>query len=259
MTKIITVANQKGGVGKTTTSVTLAHGLALAGDDVLLIDFDPQGQTAVALRMQPEAGALALLNAPMMPNGVNIVTQSIRHTGRERLWLVPGNKDTAFVQNSINSAEKPVSYVKECLAPFIKASSSLDYVVIDTSPSIGGLQERALWAADLVLVPTATDFLALDGVRQLTNTLTMLKRDKGWNGALAGVLPTFYDETSRETKKCLEDLKNVFGDQVLTPIHRATILRECAADGLTIFEKDKKSRSALEYQAVVDLIVKLSK
>jgi chromosome partitioning protein len=254
MTTIIAIANQKGGVGKTTTAVTLAHGLALAGKEVLLVDLDPQGQSATALGMNPEMGAFYLLTmAANGPSEVAYIKQWVRNTGRERLWLLPGNQETSAAQTVINQS-KAVSHLRDCLRPFTR--NGLGYILIDTSPSVGGLQERALWAADLVVIPSATEFLSLDGVRQISSTLSLLQTEKRWGGALLGVLPTFYDEQTRESRSALDDLRSGFGDRVLAPVHRATLLRECASEGKTLWEKDPKSRAALEYQLLVDATLK---
>jgi chromosome partitioning protein len=129
-------------------------------------------------------------------------------------------------------------------------------VIFDTSPSVGGLQERAAWAADLVIVPVATEFSSLDSLLKTIAMLRSLHADKGWKGGILGILPTFYDDQTRESRSSLDDLKRQYRSLVLPPIHRATVLRECWAEGQTIFEKDPHCRSALEYQKLVDLIVR---
>jgi hypothetical protein len=98
---------------------------------------------------------------------------------------------------------------------------------LDTSPSVGGLQERAIWASDLVILPSATEFASLDSVGKTVQTLHALKIEKGWTGGLLGILPTFFDDKTRESRNSLNDLQHSFGDKVLPPIHSATVLREC--------------------------------
>jgi chromosome partitioning protein len=126
-----------------------------------------------------------------------------------------------------------------------------DYIVIDTAPSVGGLQEASIWAADVVIVPCATDFLSTDGVVKIVETMDRLA-GHGWPGALLGILPTFYDEVTKESTATLDDLRATFGaGKILEPIHRATALREAAAEGLTIWEAAPRSRAASEYAQLV--------
>jgi cellulose biosynthesis protein BcsQ len=133
-----------------------------------------------------------------------------------------------------------------------------DYIIFDTAPSVGGIQERAIYAADMVLIPTATEFLSMDGLAQMMELLTALRSQHNWNGKLAGILPTFYDDQTSESRESLTELKATFGDSVLAPIHRATVLRECPAEGKTIFEIAPASRSSREYEQLSREIVKRS-
>ena len=135
-TKIITISNQKGGVGKTTTAVSLAHYLSKKGRKVLLIDLDPQGQCATSLGMDPEQGTFYLSgHFTNQSQEIAFIKKYVRETGREGLTLIPGNQATAQAQSNIQ--EKPISYLKEVVRPFIK--DGVDYIVFDTSPSVGGL------------------------------------------------------------------------------------------------------------------------
>jgi chromosome partitioning protein len=248
MTITITVANQKGGVGKTTTAVNLAHGLVLKGKRVLLVDLDPQGQCATILGLKPEPGAFNLLVAEEPPNRV------IRLTDRPDLYVILGDKKTATAQTVLSIQRSPVSFTAHKLKPAAQ-SDQLDYIVIDTSPSVGELQEQALWAADGVLIPCATDYLASDGVFSIVATLKKIRQDFEWQGQVIGILPTFYDVVTRESKATLQDLERRFGSMLLEPIHRATVLRECAVEGKTIFELDSTSRAARQYGQLVQTVL----
>ena len=227
MTRIITIANQKGGVGKTTTAVHLGHGLALKGRRVLIVDLDPQGQIAKALGLNDEPGAFYLLITPPSP----MLRQWVRLSGRNGLDIVPGDATTNTAQVVLNAENRPLDAVAQALTEF----DDYDYIILDTAPSVGGIQERAIWAADGLVIPTATDALALDGVAGVLETASRLQ-EAGWRGEIWGILPTFYDERTRESRANLASLQENFPDLTLSPIHRATVLRECAAEGLTVYE-----------------------
>jgi len=155
----------------------------------------------------------------------------------------------------VNAENRSVSFIKELLANLNRGETQYDYILIDTSPSVGGLQERAIWAADMVIIPTAPEFASLDGVSQIGQTLQNLAQ-QGWKGGLLGVLVNFYESRTNETKESIEMLKNTFGKRLLEPIHQATVLRECASEGKTIFEKAPASRSAQEYEQLVNRVLK---
>ncbi len=138
-TRVICVANQKGGVGKTTTAVTLADGLARKGKQVLLIDLDPQGQSATALGLRPEAGAFYLLTMGDSATESAFVRQWLRETGRENLRLMPGDQQTMAAQTVLNAQEKPISAIQQSIRRFTK--DDLHYIIFDTAPSVGGIQE----------------------------------------------------------------------------------------------------------------------
>lgn len=240
MPKVIAVANRKGGVGKTTSVVTLGHGLALQGKSVLLVDVDPQGHVATALGLEQEPGLFDLLVVP------GTLLRNVTRQARDRLWIVPGNARTATAQTVLIAEGKD----DLTLARAIKGSvnGALDFLVLDTAPSVGRLQEMALAMSDLVIVPSAVDFLSSAGISDLVGELADLK---DWGGRLLGVLPTFHDEVTRESQTNYADLQRAFGDLVLSPIHRATVLRECAAVGQTVFEYAPTSRAAKEYADLV--------
>jgi len=237
----IAIANQKGGVGKTTTAVTLAHGLALKHHNVLLVDLDPQGQCAPHLGMEQEPGVFNLLVAELPLRDV------ARTTGRPNLWLLPGNKRTKTAETLMVVEAKGVDTLQSVLGEKVNGDR-LNYLVLDTAPSVGGIQENALYACDILLVPTSLDHLGLKGLMEILKTLRAVNRPtppEVW------ILPTFYDEVTRESQVNLAHLQETFGELVLPPIHRATVLRECPAVGRTIFEHAPESRAAEEYARLV--------
>jgi len=242
--KTIAIVNQKGGVGKTTTAVTLAHGLALKGKRVLLVDLDSQGQVASALGRDHEPGIFNWLVSDWP------LADVVRSTGREALYFLPGDRRTSTAQIVLN-AERRTLYALKRRLPEV-ARSAIEMMIVDTAPSVGGLQEAALLASDWVVIPTATDYLASEGVVRTVQTLKTLREEHEWKGGVLGILPTFYDDTTKESAATLGDLRITFGEKlILPPIHRATILRECASEGKTIWERDAKSRAAQEYALLV--------
>ena len=240
--KTIAIANQKGGVGKTTTAVTLAHGLALKGKQVLLIDLDPQGQCATALDIAHEDGVYTWLVAqrPLV---------EVARKARTNLALVPGDKKTATLQMLWQLEKTPIDALAHVLKPLGKRGK-LDYVIFDTSPSGGGLQERALWAADLVIIPVKVDYLSADAVRETVATMQH-NIELGWRGSLLGILPTFLDSRVKDNLRMLQALEDVYTGQVLDPIHDRKQLPECVAEGRTIWEYDGGSVTGQEYSRLL--------
>lgn len=246
----ICFVNQKGGVGKTTSTLTIADALARRGKRTLIVDFDPQGQSAVALNLKPEPGVFNLLLSP------TISSQAwVRKTGRENLALLPGDRSTATAQLVLSAENRSYETIRQAIKPL---ESLFDCMVFDTAPSVGGIQERAVWAANLVVIPVATDYLAVDSLGKTLEMLAALSQ-RGWPGKLVGILPTMYDQVTNESRNAIQFLKKQYPDLLLTPIRRATILRDCIAEGQTIWDKPAPCPVADDYRALTDLLWKLSR
>ncbi len=244
---LITITNQKGGVGKTTTVIHLAHGLALFGARrVLVVDLDPQGQSAVSLDVEQTPGVFNLLINEQPP--ASLIAQA-----RQGLSVLPGNKKTGAAQVTmmIDLASYPMDYIGRVLRPVM---GDYDYILFDTSPSVGGLQERAMWVSKWVITPTSVEYLSLDGLRQTQKTIDAIK-ERGWKGHILGVLPTFYDTKTKESQTAIGELRAAFPETILSPIHRATVLRECAASSRTVYEMYPRSRAAQDYQILTEFVL----
>jgi chromosome partitioning protein len=221
---------------------------------VLLIDFDPQGQCTTKPGMDSQMGTYYFLTTQTGSSSeITFVRQWIRDTGRDLLQLIPGNSMTSAAQIVLSVQDKSISYIKILLKIFTK--DRLDYIIFDTSPSVGGLQERAIWAADLVNIPTATEFASLDSSAKKVTTIQTLRDKKNWQGGLLGILPIFFDGTN-ESRDSMQDLQATFREKVISPIHRATVLRECWSEAKTIFEYAPETQAAEEYKSLATLVLK---
>src|SRR3972149_3014645 len=219
---IITIANQKGGVGKTTSAVTLAHGLAMAGQHTLLVDLDPQGHVAFALGMDKAPGLYKLVVDEEPITDVAIYS-------RDNLDIVPGDKKTEKAKRSIITSNFPTEIMSRVLknAPY-------DVVILDLAPSLDVLHISALMASDWILIPTRLDAMAVDGVNEVLRSMGEVA-ERGHRLGYS-ILPTFFDRTTRETVVQLQTLVETFKEHVWPPIPQDTKAREAPAYGKTLWE-----------------------
>ena len=219
---ILTLANQKGGVGKTTTAVTLAHGLAMAGQRTLLVDLDPQGHVAFALGMDKAPGLYRLVVDEEPLAEVAIYS-------RENLDIVPGDKKTEKAKRTIVISNFPT----EIMARVLK-NAPYDIIILDLAPSLDVLHISALMASDWVLVPTKLDAMAVDGVNEVLRSMGEVA-ERGHRLGYS-ILPTFFDRTTRETIIQLKALVDTFRGHVWPPIPQDTKAREAPAFGKSLWE-----------------------
>jgi len=235
MTTVIAVANQKGGTGKTTTTVTLGHRLALDGYRVLIVDTDVQGHIATALGMEKAPGIYRLVQWYQGTGNLLVVP------GRENLDIIPSDKTTEPAKRTLAGMDFRERILAEALGG-LTSRYGYDVVLIDCAPSVDVLHVAALVAADFVLIPTKLDYLAVDGVREVVSSMAEIKRRSGSSVELLGILPTFFDRQTNETVTQLQELARAFGNLVWPPIPVDTKLREAPAYGQTIWEYAPNSR-----------------
>jgi chromosome partitioning protein len=232
--KIIAFANQKGGVGKTTTAVTLAHGLARNGYRTLLVDLDPQGHIAFCLGLKKSPGLyqLVCMEQPL---------QRVVQNARPNLDILPSDKRTDKVKREISGSD-----FRETILADIFQNSGYQAVLIDMAPSLDVLHVNGLFASDWVIVPTRLDALAVDGVKEILLTMGEVgKRGHEFQGY--SILPTFFDRITRETLAQLKEIAQIFGKRVWPPVPQDTRVREAAAYGKTLWEYSPRSPALLGY------------
>jgi chromosome partitioning protein len=250
--RILAIANQKGGVGKTTTAVNLAAVLAAAGVPVLLIDFDPQGNATTGFGVAAEDrghGSYHLIEAGEPDDLANYRTKY------ENLWLIPSDPDLVGAEVELAASERREFRLRDALAAW-RTVSPFRYILIDCPPSLGLLTLNALVAADGVLVPLQCEFYALEGVSGLTRTIEMVRRRLNPGLRLSGVVLTMYDRRNNLSDAVAEDARGFFGEWVYeTVIPRNVRLSEAPSHGIPVVEYDPKSAGALAYaQLAAELV-----
>lgn len=250
MGKIISFANQKGGVGKTTSCVNIAASLGLLGHKVLLIDLDPQGNTTSGVGVSKK-GLKA--STKELLTGEKSVREIMIETPYQNLWVIPTNTALAGAEFDLFDCDDPESQMKKGLE---EVKDEFDYVLIDCPPSLGMLTINAFTASDGVIVPMQCEFYALEGLSQLMITINRIKRLYNPELSVSGILITMYNGRLLLSLQVISELQKHYADKIFdTKISRNVKLTEAPGFGKPAYYHDKSSKGAKEYLEVAKELV----
>jgi chromosome partitioning protein len=252
-TRVIAVANQKGGVGKTTTSVNVAACLAATGQKILLIDLDPQANATSGVGLEKREGASAY---PALL-GEGTLEASVVPTAYERLYVIPSEVDMCGAEVELSRVENHLHRLKMALEPIVH-SGQYDLILIDCPPALGVLTLNVFTATDWLLIPLQCEYYALEGISMINRVIGQL-RDGGVNPNLEilGVVMTMFDGRTRLAAQVVQEVRQHFGDLVFdTLIPRTTRLAEAPSFGKPIIYYDKYSAGASAYEVLTEEILK---
>ncbi len=243
----LAIMTMKGGTGKTTTAISLAHGLTLSGKKVLLVDCDPQRNVAVTFGVKGEKG----LDGLLMTGDVDIIQV------RENLFIIDsGGRRLVEVELQLGRQEKREGRMREALAHL----KGCDYVICDCPPSMNLINVNVLAYCDEVIVPVGMDYLSEVGARQTMEIIEEIKWITAKSTIEYRILPTFYDSRTRISKTVLEGLKKHFGDRLLSTVIRInTAIKEAPGSNKTIYEHAPLSRGAYDYYKLTEELLALEK
>jgi len=250
MSEIITIANQKGGVGKTTTTINLAASLAKKGKKVLIIDVDPQTNATTSLGFNRNDYEYNVYHVLI---GIKKISEVILKTEIKNLDIVPANIGLVGIDKEFyNSSKKNRELLlKNALEP---VNDKYDYIMIDSPPALGPITINALGAADSVIIPIQCEFFALEGLAQLLNTINLLKKSINPKLRIKGFLPTMYSGQNNLSKQVLDDLSHHFKDKLFLDkkndfiiVPRNVKVAESPSFGKPVIEYAKKSKGAIAY------------
>lgn len=251
MGKIISLANQKGGVGKTTTSINLAAALATEGKRVLLVDADPQANSSSGLGVDIQAMEHTVYEC--LIDNID-PHQAIYPTSTEGLSIMPSHIDLVGAEIEMLNLENRETILKRILLPL---QAEYDYILVDCSPSLGLITINALTASDGIIIPVQCEFFALEGIAKLLNTVKIIKSNLNPDLRIAGFLLTMFDGRLRLSAQVHDEVRRHFGDLVFdTVIARNVRLSEAPSHGMSVFEYDRNSKGAKNYRNLAKELIR---
>ncbi len=246
---VIAVANQKGGVGKTTTALNLSAALAMRGQRVLLVDLDPQANCTSGLGIDAPDGCS--MYSVLMDEAT--VHQQILPTGRENLSIVPSEMDLAGVEIELARSDDHLTRLRRILQA-LKPNDLFEFCILDTPPSLGVLMTSALAAADEILIPLQCEWFGLEGLAKIVHVIDQIRgSDANPNIRLEGIVMTMYDGRTLLSRQVVDEVSKFFPEQMYrTMIPRTIRIGEAPSHGKTIFEHDPHGLGAQAYGALAD-------
>lgn len=242
MARVIAVANQKGGVGKTTTAINLASSIAAAEVDTLLLDCDPQANATSGLGFTKDPERL---NTYDLLTGEASAEQVLQKTELEQLWLIPSHKNLIGANVELVSADRREFRLRDALVPL---RSRFQYIILDCPPALDLLTLNSLVAADAVLIPMQAEYFALEGISELLDTIERIRASLNPELAIEGVVLTMFDDRTNLAQQVTAEVGRFFGDKLCkTTIPRNVRLAEAPSHGKPVLIYDVKSRGAESY------------